>query len=182
MKIACMMLAIASLALFGCASVPVDPSGVDVSVKVMKESEVANRFGSQDAGKNPFLVPGSIFTVNKDDFIVLQFSFNSSRSADFSLYKASASDEQGKPVARLFPWDEFDQYLLDWKEDDKETADKRNVAARNYLRSLDMKIKKGQGRYIVILVGSRPFPKSMTVDVSFAVDGRARSEKLNVTR
>jgi hypothetical protein len=176
MKTAYVFLAVLCAALAGCASVPkvADPSGVDLSIHSVSESEATLRFGANESDGNPYLTPGGILQINKDQYVLVELKINADKPAHLEIYSIVARDAEGKEIAHFFEWNDFVAYIDDWKIDSRSGDMQRAAASRNYLKSTSLDLKPGSRSYMAVLIGKKPMPKKFTIDALFGVGDASR--------
>ncbi|HUX11625.1 MAG TPA: hypothetical protein VMW87_01280, partial [Spirochaetia bacterium] len=129
------LLAAAMVLLAGCASIPKvsDPSGVEISVTRMSDSQVRTRFGTGAAGDlNPFVPFGGLLTPQTADYVVLDVTIRAARKANLTFYRASAVDNTGKVVGDLYRWEQFKKLIKDWADPGKDYNQLYDRAMRVY--------------------------------------------------
>jgi hypothetical protein len=176
------ILPLAFALVLGCASAPkvVDPNGVDVSLRFVTEAETTTRWDTEGQGMNPYMTPSSMFSINNDQFYVVEMTIAAARSAKVEVYAIKALDAEGAQIARFFDWTDFAAYIQSWKQDDQGGLSMARKANATYLKSLSFDMQPGRRSYIAVLIGKKPLVGKFRVEALVGVDEDTRKIAIEV--
>jgi hypothetical protein len=155
-----------ALVLVGCAGLPSvhDPSGVDISVTGLSDRQVFVYYGQGGPFEpDPYIANSALFAPEKHQFIVLRIEIASLQKTTITLNSATARDENGAVVARLYSKREFLALLKSESVDDQQLSAFNLKVEQTYIPDRGIEMTPGKRTYVAVLMGKPPLPHSLTV-------------------